>query len=141
MTDDTKRRGDDAAFWRAQGMKPRGTIDRPEPGFWAIRLTRGGVEVGARIWWHQTRFEPGVHSNLMERSPILSAEIDGKPVTPYDVRIQRGREISEEVYLYLVADRAWARKHRPEDPAANPRKPVDLRAQPPVMPPRRRVQP
>ena len=97
-------------------------IDRPEPGSWAVRQTKGGVEVAARIFW--CGHEPGEPTNLLER-PFLDAEINGERVPPSRVWERRGRPLSEADYRWMLADRAWAREHAPHDPAANPHQPVD----------------
>lgn len=112
-------------------------IDRPRCGYWAVRLTAGAPEVGASIQWEQTTFEPGEHMNLMERSPILTARLDGRIVTVEEVWTRRGREISPEEYFWLIEDRKWARRYAPHLPEANPTKAADLRAIPAIMPPRR----
>jgi hypothetical protein len=111
--------GDDIG--RAQRL-----IGRPLPGYWAVRLRSRAVEVGARIYWHQTTHEPGEAQNEMERSRILSAEINGERVNPQDLWERRGRAISEAEYRYLIADRAWAATYAPTDPAADPAQPVNL---------------
>ena len=112
-------------------------IDRPECGFWAVRMTRGGVDVGAAIQWERTTFEPAHPTNLMDRSAIMTGRINGEIVTVEEVWTRRGREITEAYYRFLLADRAWARAHAPQDPAANPRQRPDITKVPPMMPPRR----
>lgn len=110
--------------WKVE-RKPR-RIDRPQPGYWAVRLSKGGVEVAACIRWERTEREPAEPDNLMERSPILTARINGEIVPLDAVWLRRGREISEAEYKFLVADRAWARAHAPTLPEAEPTQPVDL---------------
>lgn len=113
-------------------------IDRPEPGHWAIRLVKGGPEVGACIRWEHTTAEPGRPTNMMDRSPFLAAYINGEPVALQDVWTRRGRHITPDEYRHLVTDRQWCATYAPHLPEANPRKPVDLRNLPPVMPPKAR---
>lgn len=99
-------------------------IDLPTPGYWAVRLTRGGVEVGAAILRLQTVVEPGEADNRMERSSHWIAYLNGKIVSVETVWMKRGRKITEAEYNYLVADRAWAARYAPSSPEANPDKPV-----------------
>lgn len=100
-------------------------IDAPRPGLWAVRLRSGAVEVAARIFWHRTEHEPGEPENIMDRSAILSAELNGELVPLEAVWLRRGRPITEAEFKFLVADRAWAAKHAPSLPEANPREPID----------------
>lgn len=113
-------------------------ISEPRPGLWAVRLTKGGVEVAARIFWTACPdcgavVEPGSWPpNIAERSPMLAAEINGEAVMLDAVWLRRGRAISEAEYRWLLADRAWAKEHRPDDPAADPMRAVDrLTVKPP----------
>lgn len=108
----------------------------PEPGFWLVRLARGGVEVPARIFRHTTTEEPGDPANRMERPSFLVAEILGEPVDLEEVWHRRGRAIDEAEYRYQVADFAHARDWRPGDPKATPRAPIDLTRLPPLYPAR-----
>lgn len=100
-------------------------VDRPEPGLWALRLAKGGVEVAARIFIAHTTRDP-ISGDFIDRSPHLAAEINGKPADPYEVWTRRGRPIDDAEFRYLIDDREHARNHRPNDPEANPRKPVSL---------------
>lgn len=114
--------------WR---VAPFRVIDRPRPGYWAVRVRKGAVEVGARIYWTAcphcaATIEPeSFPPNVSERSPTLAAEINGEPATLDEVWLRRGRPLSEADYRFLLADRAWAAQHAPADPAANPREPVN----------------
>ena len=55
-------------------------MDRPEPGFWLVRLAKGAPQVPACIRVVQTLAEPGDPLNLMDRSPFIAAFIAGEPV-------------------------------------------------------------
>jgi hypothetical protein len=109
-------------------------IDRPAPGFWAVRLAGGAPEVGAAILLVHTTFEPAHPTNLMDRSPSLAAYINGFRVSLGDVWERKGRQISEDEYRFLIADRDWARRYAPRSAEANPHQKADLRALPPVLP-------
>lgn len=106
-------------------MREPRVISRPEPGYWAIVLVKGGPTVAARIFIHQTAHEPGEPENLMERSPLLSAEINGEPVAVDEVWLRRGRPITKAEHDFLVADRAWVREHAAHLPEARPTEKVD----------------
>lgn len=105
---------------------------RPEPGFFALRLVKGGVEVAARITYGPTR-DPDT-GDALDRSHYYAAEIDGQPdpspaPSPSD-RVFRvwhyGRRIAESEFRYLTERGRWAREHAPAAPEANPRARVDL---------------
>lgn len=111
-------------------VKETRDITAPQPGFWAMKLAKRGVEVGACIRWEETKHEPGEPANAMERSRFLAAFINGKPVALHEVWHRRGRAIDVAEYRRLVADRAWARQHAPHLPEAEPSRPVDLETLP-----------
>lgn len=104
--------------WRA--------IAPPKIGYWLMRMVKKGPEVPASIQWEQTTNEPGNPDNVMERSPILTARINGELVAWDRVWDWAKREIDENEYRFRLADAAWARAHAPHEAIANPRKPVDL---------------
>lgn len=101
-------------------------MDRPVPGYWLIRLARGAPLVPACIRLIHTTSEPGNPDNAMERSPFLAAFVSDEPVDMDRVWLTRGEPIPKIEYLYKCADAAWAKEHAQDEPAANPRKPVDL---------------
>ena len=112
-------------------------IDRPEPCLRQIKLAKGGVWLAARI--HRTCHctpnggddgAPHDWRGSCDRYPQLEAEIDGKPASVGRVWTS-GEAIDEAEYLYLMADRAHACRHRPDSPEANPRQPIDFDTLPP----------
>lgn len=112
-------------------------ISRPRPGYFTVKLAKGGVLVPARIWrlCHCTPVggpnnRPHDWSPLCDRFPPLYAEIDGKPAS-VDRLWTSGREIDKAEYDYMVANTQWARQYTPGDPIANPRQPVDVTKLPP----------
>ena len=115
-------------------MREPRVITAPREGYWAIRLTSGGPEVAACIRLEQSLWEPGEPTNLLDRSPILTARINGEIVPLDDVWLRRGREIDEATYAWLLADRRWAKTYAGHLPEARPRQAVDLRALKPVTP-------
>lgn len=114
-------------------MRP---IHQPRPGFFAMRLVKGGAEVGAAIWrgcrcsvngpehhhWRET----------CDRYPPLQAVINGQEA-PVQRVWESGREIDEAEYEYLTRDAEWARQWAPEDPRAKPDQAADLRKMEPAF--------
>lgn len=107
-------------------------IATPEPGFFKTKRARGGVFVAAIIWrpcpieFHPETFQ------AIDRWPHLEAEIDGRPAD-VDRVWTSGRRIPIAEYLFLKADRAWAREYAPQSPEANPRRPVDINQLDPIF--------
>ena len=103
----------------------------PEPGYWLVTLAKGGPRVPAAIIRCQTVVDPDFAENRMDgtRSPFLAAFIAGRPAALEEVWHRRGEVITESEYRFRIADAAWATEHKPDEPIAQPRKPVDwLRA-------------
>lgn len=113
-------------------------IDSPRPGFYSVRLVRGGIVVGARIWFGQ----PIIDGEVQDRRHRLCIEVDGR--TDYLARDQDGnvvgrvpldvderwpylRDITEAEYNFLARRRVWATQHAPDHPAADARKAIDIR--------------
>jgi hypothetical protein len=96
-------------------------VDRPEPGFFELRLVPGGPLVAARIWrpcpMHPLTCEP------LDRYRPLCAEIDGAPASVERVW-HAGRPIGAAAFAYLDARGRWARARKPDHPFANPRRPI-----------------
>ncbi len=107
-------------------------IDKPEPGYFRMRLVKGGPWVGAIIFrpcpieMHPETFQ------AVDRWPHLQAEVDGKPAG-VDRVWTSGRRVPMAEYLFLRDDRAWAREYAPQSPEANPRQPVNLGALLPIF--------
>ncbi len=97
-------------------------IDKPEPGFFELRLVKGGPYVPARI---------------MCDGGMWSAEIDGEQCGAPDAEpaaaagVYRiwtaGRRITEPEYSYRLSLKAWAIQNDPRHPAARPTEAIDLR--------------
>ncbi|KKK66830.1 hypothetical protein LCGC14_2960120 [marine sediment metagenome] len=119
-------------------------IDRPEPGFFKMRQTRGGPWVPAIIyrtchctvnggddnWSHKWRESCDRHPYP---SSDLEAEIDGKSVEVTRVW-PWGRPIDQAEYEYLCGDRDWCRRHAPERlEAATPRDYFRVDLLPPIF--------
>lgn len=114
-------------------------ITRPEIGYWAVRLVRGGPAIGAAITCVQTTSEPGEFGNRMERSPFLIGMLGGKIVTPNEIWERRGKPITAAEYAYLIESQEWDTANAPDAPLANPHQPIDLNQQRAVYPPGRKA--
>lgn len=113
---------------------------KPEPAFLAVRKVKKGVEIGARIAYEPSR-DPDT-GEFLDRSYYWTLYEDERIVEqcpqPGDRLLgawEGGRRIEENEYNHLVAVRAWDREYDPASPGANPRKPVNLRELPPILPP------
>lgn len=115
-------------------------VGRPAPGFYKIRLTRGGPFVAARIL-HQPGRDP-IDGTPLDRSYWWTAIIDGEPVAEPSTSAEEAGvfriwpvcwSIGEAEYDYLLANAKWAKAHAPHEPAANPRQAINLRNLDPVF--------
>jgi hypothetical protein len=105
---------------REEREAPR-RIDQPLEGFFLRRLTRGGPWVGCAI---------------VQTGAGWRAQIDGRwcgeahpdpAVAPGVMDIwTSGRRVDETEFRFRLGLKAWAEKHAPLHPAANPREPVNL---------------
>ena len=101
--------------------------DYPVAGRYKIKRVRNGPWVAVRIWHDTDRHEPGNPDNPLDRSPIWRAERDGQEVDLDDVwPFAEKNPIDRAEFRYLLADASHARRHRPDDPEANPTKVVDV---------------
>src|SRR5262249_8083999 len=106
-------------------------IGQPEPGYWMVRLVRGGPEVPACIALMTVADEPG--NPREDRSSYLAAFIGGEPVALSDVWERKGRPVTEAEYRFQLADAAWAKAHAPQEPKADPTRKIDLTALRPIF--------
>ena len=108
--------------------------DQPIAGYYQHRLVRGGPWLAVRIWHDVDRRDPDFPDEQLDRSPIWRAELDGREVEiekvwPFCAK----RPIERSDYVYLLADRDHARRHRPDSPEANPERGVDLGSMRPLF--------
>jgi hypothetical protein len=92
------------------------------PGFFKLRLVKGGPEVPARLWREEERDDLG----RLVADVRYFAEIDGEPCDPANPPRWPWTRIEEPAWRYLTDLGAWARQHAPNDPQANPMLPVRL---------------
>lgn len=98
---------------------------QPTPGFYKIRLTKGGHYVGVRIWFGPPH-DP-VTGEEMDRSWRWQASANGRYIEIDRVWPRCGRDpISQAEHDYLANLQSWAEVHAPNSPQADPRKPIDL---------------
>ena len=97
---------------------------RPGPGYYLIKLAKGGAEVPAAVIQHET--EPGNPTNHLDM-PFAQSYLNGEPVEDKVLRRARFvRNIDAREYHFLVRDFQWLRENAPDDPRAKPREAVDL---------------
>lgn len=106
---------------------PRDPND-PKPGYWLIRLGKQTPLVPCCI-----RAEPlqaGADATNVVNG--LTARILDDVVPMHQVWERRGIPITQAEYEFQIADYRHAAEHRPGDPKANPRQPVDWLKMKPV---------
>lgn len=90
------------------------------PGYFMVRLVKGGPEVPCRLWRDEVRDEEG---DLLQ-DVRYHAAIDTDEVDPASPERWPWTRIPEERWKYLTELAAWSRQHDPDGPAANPRRPI-----------------
>ena len=96
-------------------------VDDPRPGFFELRLVRGGPMVAGRI----------VHENGLWHA-VINGEKQGEPhPDPAQAAgVMRlwhgGHRITESLYSFRLSLKAWATAHDPSHPAANPHQVISL---------------
>lgn len=117
------------------------------PAFYRARLVKDGPWIGVLAWFGPP-IDPDVGDEL-DRSWRWQALVDGESVEPnwHAGRIEDRAQflaalgirniaaIDGDEYRYLAATRQWAASNDPDAPEANPRRRVDLRELPPILPP------
>lgn len=99
-------------------------INVPIAGFYKSRMVRGGPWVPIRIWNGPPK-DPLTGEELDRswrwQAERLGREIDVFTVWPYCAM----HSITREEYDFLLADHKWAVEHAPDEPAANPKTPIN----------------
>lgn len=96
----------------------------PRPGFYRTRVVKGGPFVPVAIWIEQ-ELDPDTGQLLSDERVV--ATVNGQPKDPESIwQWCCAHPISEEDYRYYSAYGKWAEEWAPDDPAANPRREVDL---------------
>lgn len=111
----------------------------PQPGFFRLRLVKGGPFVPSRIWRGCCCTVNGGYTNAQhrwrdtcDRYPPLQGEINGSPADPQRIW-DSGWPITNPEFDHLTAVRNWAETHAPAAPEANPRRRIDLHTMPPLF--------
>ena len=107
--------------------RPR-PVDTPEPGYFLMRLVRGGPHVPAQIIQHADG----------QWQAVIDGEARGSHPDPaYAVDVFRiwhsGARTTSDEYHHRLRMKSWAQKNMPEHPAANPRKAITLTKLPPLI--------
>lgn len=99
------------------------TNDEPQCGWFKRRLVKGGPFVPARIWLY-AETDP-VTGELMA-DETLQCEVNGQHADAHEAWLWLcANPITEAEFKYLTAVANYAAWHAPNDPAANPARPVD----------------
>ena len=100
----------------------------PKCGWFKRKLVKGGVFVPARIWMFQDIDE---QTGELLSDEVLQCEVNGTRADPEDAWSWIcSNPITQQEYQYLEARIDHAARHEPEDPFADPRKPIDLNKTP-----------
>lgn len=104
------------------------------PGYYTVRVARGGIPVPARIFMACACTVTGGEENKVhdwteecDRSPTLIGMICGEPCEALKVWLSGSlKMIGQKEYELLVAQAAWDKQWDKDAPLANPRQPVDF---------------
>jgi len=102
-------------------------VDQPEPGFFRIKLVKGGPPVAAAI----VHDADGWHA-VIDGDRLPSAE-DPWHAEGLARVWHYGLIIDEPEYRFMLARAAHARAHDPTHPTANPDQPINLADLPPLF--------
>ena len=100
----------------------------PVPGYFAMKLVRGGPLVPARI-----TLEEGLWQASIDGKPGLADPDPAQATGVYRIW-HSGQRSTPEIHAYLEAVKAWAGKCNPNHPALNPYQPIDNTLLAPVIP-------
>lgn len=111
--------------WHAAALAGRKPVvtDDPQAGWYRRKLVKDGPWVAARIYLYQ-EIDPASGELLADEE--MRCEVDGERRDKDDQWTWLCNEpITEAQYRYLLDTRRWAERHSPDDPHADPRKPID----------------
>ena len=96
--------------------------DTPQCGWFKRRLVKSGPFVAVEIWMDQP-----FDGRELTGPETLRCEVGGVAADPADVwTYVANNPISESEYRHMRADATWVKAHAPDEPAANPREPINL---------------
>ena len=107
--------------------------------WYAVTQTKGGIRVPLKVWFAYPT-DPVTGETLTERPALWRAIRDSEetPIEHVMLEMQDGQplivgeEIDEDEYEFLTQRNAHKRQYEPDSPEANPRKPINLNAMPPI---------
>lgn len=108
--------------------------------YFKLALVKRGPMCGVKVW-RGFPVDPDTGEILTERPILWRCEVNGTPEPIEDVapwiadgtgEVMRGAEINETEYQFFVKNHQWAVRYAPDDPAAAPRKAVDMNSLPPI---------
>lgn len=101
----------------------------PQPGFFTRSLTKKGWGVPARIYlWDDGAWQGELDGTLYDAHPDPG-------LAPYVADIWHyGFRIDETTYRHLLAMKEWAAANDRDHPCLHPRRTMDPRLLPPIMP-------
>lgn len=119
---------------KKEHREPRGigpNPNRPIPGFYKMRLVKGGPWVPVVIW-RPCPIEPNPETfQGIDRYPRLQCRVAGREADPVETFIScSDKVIPVHEYHYLLDSYGWAIENAPEAPEANPYRAIDLGAMP-----------
>ena len=118
------RVADPLAWWREEMTVPGQKVpDDPQSGFYKTKLAKGAPWVPARIYREPEQGEDGKDTGR----DLIYCTVDGKPRDPAAMWVRLSMyPISEEDFNFMRDDSAHAKAYRPDDPKANPSRPINL---------------
>lgn len=128
---------DEFAWWAEELKFPGQRIpELPQSGFYMRRLVLKGPLVAARIW-REPETDPSTGEPTGRQ--LIRCTVGGEAKDPFAEWTRLSMSpISRGDYGYEIADADHAKKWRPGDPKANPRKSIDISAAPAPINPRRK---
>lgn len=94
--------------------------DQPVPGYYTLKLCKGGPPVGAEI----------VHDEIGQWWAMIDDVLHGPATDPFALEALAtihayGKEATEAEVRWRIDLKRWAVAYAPSHPAANPRRPVN----------------
>lgn len=93
----------------------------PQCGWYKRRMIKDGPYIAAEIWMDQP-----VEDGELVGDEVMRCEVDGQEADPVEQwTFLAARPITEKEFRHLRASAKWTRVNAPEEPLANPHKPVN----------------
>ena len=105
-------------------------IDAPRPGWFVMRLVKGGPSVPCSIAYDE---QTGRWTTVIDTTTTSA-------IDPDDAKVFRiwlyATEIEEWEFLDMIARREWRRENDPDHPSLHPHRKIDPMRLSPVQPPK-----